>query len=132
MARELAPSKSCARAPDDPRLPRPSGPQCADIPNDSGNLSRAHLKNHDINVGFDDFVPILVDRVNGVVPRDMAHLVDLIESSADWVEITAQSNALMVLDARRARAANQEILHRYRIERDRSPDLPSPTDPSVG
>jgi len=32
--------------------------------------------------------------------------------------------AVVVLDARRARAANREILERYRVAGDRSPDLP--------
>ncbi|HLU68395.1 MAG TPA: trypsin-like peptidase domain-containing protein [Kofleriaceae bacterium] len=77
----------------------------------------------EINVGYEGLYSESVVAVNGRMPRDIADFVRMVEASRGMLEIRTSSDSFIVLDAERARAANPRILERYRIARDRSPDL---------
>ena len=76
-----------------------------------------------INVGYESFYSESITSVNGKKPRDLRHLVSLIEGSDKVVEIRTSSNALIAMNVKETLARRDEILTRYRIERDRSEDL---------
>jgi S1-C subfamily serine protease len=77
----------------------------------------------EINVGYEHLYSESIVAVNGRMPRDMIDFVQQIESSHGLIEIKTSSDGVIVLDSDLAAAANQRILSRYRIARDRSPDL---------
>jgi S1-C subfamily serine protease len=77
----------------------------------------------EINVGYEHLYSESIVAVNGHMPRDMIDFVQQLESSHGLVEIKTSSDGTIVLDTEAARAATQRILARYRIARDRSPDL---------
>lgn len=79
-----------------------------------------------INVGYESFYSESITSVNGKKPRDLQHIVSLVESSDKLVEIRTSSNALIVMDVEATNGRRDEILARYRIERDRSDDLIKP------
>jgi PDZ domain len=77
----------------------------------------------EINVGYEHLYSESVVSVNGTMPRDMLDFVQQLESSRGLIEIKTSSDGTIVLDSEAARGATQRILSRYRIARDRSPDL---------
>lgn len=77
----------------------------------------------EINVGYEHLYSESVMAVNGRMPRDMIDFVQQLEAHHGLVEIKTSSDGVIVLDSDAAGAANQRILSRYRIARDRSPDL---------
>jgi S1-C subfamily serine protease len=77
----------------------------------------------EINVGYEHLYSESVVAVNGRMPRDMIDFVQQVEGTRGLVEIKTSSDGVIVLDADAANAGNQRILSRYRIARDRSPDL---------
>jgi S1-C subfamily serine protease len=76
-----------------------------------------------INVGYESFYSESVLSVNGKKPRDLRHMLSLVETSGSAVEVRTSSNALIVIDVKEAQGRHAEILARYRITRDRSDDL---------
>ncbi len=70
----------------------------------------------DLTVGYEDHSNEAVLSVNGVKPRDMADFVQRIESAGDACE-------RLLFETQAVREAGPRILERYRISRDRSPDL---------
>jgi hypothetical protein len=79
-----------------------------------------------INVGYESYFSESIVSVNDKKPRDLRHLVTLIETSKKVVELRTSSNALIVMEVKETQKRSEEILARYRIERDRSEDLLSP------
>lgn len=77
----------------------------------------------EINVGYEHLYSESVIAVNGRMPRDMIDFVNEVESTRGLIEIKTSSDGVIVIDGDAARAATQRILTRYRIARDRSPDL---------
>ncbi len=77
----------------------------------------------EINVGYEHLYSESIVAVNGRMPRDMIHFVELVESTRGLIELRVSSDGVIVLDSEAALAATQRILDRYRIARDRSPDL---------
>lgn len=77
----------------------------------------------EINVGYEHLYSESVVSVNGKAPRDMREFVEMIESSDGQIEIKTSSDGLVVLATADVAAAQRRILERYRIARDRSPDL---------
>jgi len=77
----------------------------------------------EINVGYEHLYSESVVAVNGRMPRDIIDFVQQLESSHGLIEIKTSSDGTIVLESEAARAATQRILARYRIARDRSPDL---------
>jgi len=76
-----------------------------------------------INVGYHHLYNEGVARVGGVVPRDLHHFVDIVDRATGLLEIRTTSDGVIVLDTAEVRTATPRILERYRIARDRSPDL---------
>src|SRR5688572_18090926 len=85
----------------------------------------------EINVGYEHLYSESVVSVNGRRPRDMIDFVVEVEQSRGMVEIRTSSDGLIVLDTERARGATARILDRYRIARDRSPDLDEVARPVI-
>lgn len=74
--------------------------------------------------GYLDWESVVVRSVDGVVVRDLAHLVELVDGAkGPWVRIETEDGAVMVLDAAAARKAGPSLLEKYGIAHDRSADL---------
>ncbi len=72
------------------------------------------------NVGYDQFYNESIVAVNGRLPRDMADFVQMLESARGLIELRTSGPGVLMLDAEQAHAANERILSRYHIRRDRS------------
>jgi S1-C subfamily serine protease len=77
----------------------------------------------EINIGYEHLFSESVKLINGHKPRDMRDFVDKIENGGGVVEIRTSGDGVIVLDAAQAKEANERILERYRIGRDRSINL---------
>ena len=78
----------------------------------------------DVNEGYHDVRAEIVRQVDGVKPRDLRHLVELLEGGeSEFVAIAHGAGRQLVLDRALARATNGKILRQYQIESDRSADL---------
>lgn len=77
----------------------------------------------ELNVGYESLYAETVDKVCGVVPRDLSHFAELIDAATDQVELRLSSGALVVFDAKRARNQQASVLERYRVPADRSDNL---------
>ena len=87
-----------------------------------------------ITVGFEGLDNTTVARVSvagtrkqgkGIVPKNLQHLVGLLEEAKGIIELQVSEDSIIALDPVEAREANQRILERYHIRRDRSQDLAS-------
>jgi S1-C subfamily serine protease len=79
---------------------------------------------HPVNRGYQGVEDQVVEKVNGTVPHDMAHLATLIDGTqGQFVEIETGERSLVTVSVREARAAQQAILTSYGLHEDRSPDL---------
>jgi hypothetical protein len=75
---------------------------------------------HPVNRGYQDWGGETIRLVNGVVPRDLAHLASIIDGAAGrWLHIATGDGGLLTLDAQAARRANDEILESYGLPQDR-------------
>ncbi|MCA9646650.1 MAG: trypsin-like peptidase domain-containing protein [Polyangiaceae bacterium] len=77
----------------------------------------------DLTVGYEDHSNEAVLGVNGVMPVDMADFVQRIEAAGDTCEFETSCGARLLFETQAVREAGPRILERYRISRDRSPDL---------
>jgi len=77
----------------------------------------------ELTVGYTRRNNELVATVNGVAPRDLAHLVQLVEAATDRLEVRTTWGFSLVLDPAEVRQRQPHILARYRIPRDRSEEL---------
>ncbi len=77
----------------------------------------------EINIGYEHLYNEAVAEVNGVRPRDMTQFVDAIDRTNGIVEIKTSSEGRIVFDTAQVAAANERILQRYHIPRDRSVTL---------
>lgn len=74
--------------------------------------------------GYLDWESVVVRTVNGVVPRDLAHLAEVVDAAPDkWLQIETEDGATMVLDVKAARKASPRVLEKYGIAHDRSANL---------
>jgi hypothetical protein len=78
----------------------------------------------DINIGYSHLYNEAVATLNGRAPLDMVQFVEQLTNATGIVEITTTSGGMIMLDADEVRKANQRILERYHIPRDRTPGLP--------
>lgn len=77
-----------------------------------------------VNRGYGEWTNRIVDSVQGEVPRDMEHLVGIVEGSKEpLLKIVADSGDVLVLDLARAREEGEGILERHGVPADRSRDL---------
>jgi hypothetical protein len=72
------------------------------------------------NVGYDQFYNESIVAVNGRRPRDMADFVQMLDSARGLIELRTSGPGLLMLDAEQAHTANERIMSRYHIRRDRS------------
>lgn len=77
----------------------------------------------DISVGYEDSDDVTVELVNGVLPRNLGHFVELLQGAKDVVDIKVSSGCHLVVDVAAAAEAGGRILDRYHIASDRSSDL---------
>jgi hypothetical protein len=82
-------------------------------------------------VGYGHLYNEGIAKINGVTPRDMVDFVARIEATKDVVELETSSGGVIMLDAQETRDAQDRILQRYHIARDRSADLPGTVHKSV-
>jgi hypothetical protein len=76
---------------------------------------------HAVNQGYEDWEEYVVRTVNGVTPRDMTHLAEILDRAAGpWLKIVTEEHSVLTLDIGEARAAQTEILKSFGISRDRS------------
>ena len=78
----------------------------------------------EINVGYAHLYNEAVAKLNGKQPLDMVDFVQALSAARGVVEITTTSGGVIMLDADEVRKAQQRILQRYHIPRDRTPGLP--------
>jgi S1-C subfamily serine protease len=81
----------------------------------------------EINLGYSKLYSEAVVSVNGEPTRNMKDFVRRIDEAKGQIELVTSRDGVIVFDADEARAANARILERYRIPRDRSPDLEAST-----
>jgi S1-C subfamily serine protease len=86
-------------------------------------VALAHVLADEINVGYEHLFHDVIVGVDGVMPRDMRHFVDMVSAKRTHVHLLTSSNATVLLDAKAAKKASERILKRYRVPADRSPDL---------
>ena len=77
----------------------------------------------EINVGYEAYYHMVVDRVNDTPIRNMRHFVELVEGSTDIVELCMSDKCRIVLDPKAAATRKADLLARYHVPRDRSDDL---------
>lgn len=77
--------------------------------------------------GYLDWESVVVRNVNGTVPRDLAHLAELVDGAAGtFLRVETEDGFVMVLDIQAARTAAPRILEKYGIAHDRSVNLRRP------
>ncbi|RMG42608.1 MAG: serine protease [Acidobacteria bacterium] len=86
-----------------------------------------------VNRGYQDWADLVVETVNGVRPRDLDALAELVDTATgEWLAIEVGDGRRMVLPLAEARAARERILRNFGLDDDRSPDLrrrsPGPAD----
>jgi len=75
---------------------------------------------HPVNRGYQSWEDEVVSLVNGVVPRDMKHLAEIIDrAEGRWLRVVMEDGHLITLDRQAARKAHLEILDAYGIAEDR-------------
>jgi hypothetical protein len=78
----------------------------------------------EINRGYDDLRPDMVEAIDGVRPRDLSHALELVEGgSAPYLSVELESGRLVVLERAAVRRRQQEILKTYEVRADRSVEL---------
>jgi S1-C subfamily serine protease len=77
----------------------------------------------EINIGYGHLYNEGVAKVNGTTPLDMRDFVAKVTRAKGIVEINTSSGGVIMLDADEVRRVTPRVLERYRIPRDRSPDL---------
>jgi S1-C subfamily serine protease len=80
--------------------------------------------------GYLDWESVVVRSVGGIVPRDLAHLAEIVDAATGpWLRIETEEGFLMALDVAAARAAAPRILKKYGIPADRSANLRRAANP---
>lgn len=80
------------------------------------------------NVGYPGFRNSVIASVNGESIADLADLTRRLDAAEGLVEIRTSNDGLIVIDANTLQEANARVLERYRIQSDRSTDLPKNRD----
>lgn len=81
----------------------------------------------DINVTYQQYVPNAVTHVNGVVIRNLAHLVELVDTNTEpFFRFDLESERVIVLNAKDAALQSGEILEHHNIPNAKSIDLRTP------
>jgi S1-C subfamily serine protease len=82
----------------------------------------------EVNVGYDDFKNLVITEVNGIKINKMRDLVDAFEKhDGNYHRILMEfHNAELVLSIKGLKRKSQNILQKYKVTADRSPDLKKP------
>jgi S1-C subfamily serine protease len=73
-----------------------------------------------VNRGYQTWEDEVVRLVNGVVPRDMTHLAQILDrAEGRWLRVLMEDGHLITLDRAAARAAAERVLESYGIAEDR-------------
>ena len=76
------------------------------------------------NIGYQNVVYKIVEKVNGKEVKNLKNFIDLIENTKDqFITITLSDHSTVVLDTEKGKEATPRILKRYRIDSDRSEGL---------
>jgi S1-C subfamily serine protease len=87
------------------------------------------------NEGYHSISDEIVSTVNGVKPRNLSHLVTLVEGGVGQsvtFQVGAQGLREVTLDLSQARKEHSQILQRYQVPADRSADLGAATARPAG
>ncbi|MGB8332111.1 MAG: trypsin-like peptidase domain-containing protein [Polyangiales bacterium] len=85
-----------------------------------------------VNRGYQSWEDEVVRLVNGVPPRDMTHLAELIDQAQGrWLRVLMEDGHLLTVDREAAKAAGERVLDAYGIAEDRYLGL-SPSNPARG
>jgi S1-C subfamily serine protease len=85
-----------------------------------------------VNQGYHDLESLLVEEVDGVRIRSLAHLVELVETGVgEFVRFGAQNGRQVVLDRHEALSRHGDILRKFGVPFDRSTDLRAAIRPFV-
>ena len=80
----------------------------------------AQVLPHPVNRGYQDWGGEVVRLVNGIEPRDLAHLAAIIDrAKGPWFRVVTGHGDLLTLDLQAARRANEEVLVDYGLPQDR-------------
>jgi S1-C subfamily serine protease len=82
-----------------------------------------HVLADEINVGYEHFDQTTIVSVNGKLPRDMGHFVELVLAADERLELRTSDHCVLAFDAAAARDAGPRILERYHVPADRSAQL---------
>jgi S1-C subfamily serine protease len=75
---------------------------------------------HPVNRGYQNWEDEVVELVNGLAPRDMRHLAQIIDQAEGrWLRVRMQDGHLITLDLQAARRAHEQILDTYGIAEER-------------
>jgi hypothetical protein len=80
---------------------------------------------HNMNKGYQDLSECIISEVNGQKIHNLRSMVRIIEKITEnpFVEFKTKEGIYIVLDRKAVEAAQDEILQRYDVPKDRSPDL---------
>jgi len=82
---------------------------------------------HPVNDSYAESEDMVVETVDGVRPRDLRHLVEIVErASGPWLVLVTEQGMRIVLDLEESRIVGPDILAMYDVLGDRSRDLWSP------
>lgn len=79
----------------------------------------------ELNLGFGHLYNESIVEVNGVMPRDLAHLASLLSAAEGVIELRTSTGGLIMFDSAEVRRRGPKILERYQVASDRSMDLRS-------
>jgi S1-C subfamily serine protease len=74
----------------------------------------------EINMGYEELYDETILKINGIVPKNMAHFIEIVESSPDIVEIYTSEFGKIVMDIKNWKNEKSSLLERYNINSDRS------------
>ncbi len=77
----------------------------------------------EINIGYGHLYNESIVALDGVMPRDLADLVERVDAATGELEIQTSRGGVIVFESEQVRRENSRILERYHIPRDRSADL---------
>lgn len=79
---------------------------------------------HEINIGYEDFSNLAVEKFNGKPIKNLKQLVDLVEScDQEYLTFELDMKTLVVLDNEKAKQSTREILDVHAIPSDKSKNL---------
>lgn len=86
---------------------------------------------HDINAGYHSFNGLIINRINGRKISSLADALDAFKTPQGGYHVIetdtdTDASGRIVLDAAGVERANKEIMERFKIPADRSPDLAAP------